>query len=48
MNTMPDTPAPDIPPADRDATADAACAAACALSRFPAHVWRGLLRPPFR
>ncbi len=48
MNTMPDTPAPDIPPADRDATADAACAAACPLSRIPAHVWRGLLRPPFR
>lgn len=31
-----------------DAAGAAACAAACPLARIPAHVWRGLLRPPFR
>lgn len=55
VETMPDTPAPDNSPdsapdsarTDHGATA-AACAAACPLARIPAHVWRGLLRPPFR
>lgn len=31
-----------------DAAGAAACAVACPLARIPAHVWRGLLRPPFR
>lgn len=52
VETMPDTPAPgaapDMPQTGRDTTAGAACAAACPLARIPAHVWRGLLRPPFR
>lgn len=51
VDTQPDTSAPGTAPdstqTGRGATG-AACAAACPLARIPAHVWRGLLRPPFR
>lgn len=39
-------PMPDTPP-DITRTGGDACAA-CPLTRIPAHVWRGLFRPPFR